>query len=345
MQKGFIGITIILLAVSAGSGLVTVPEPLRIGSFMIREYEEETEFTTAQQYSQMSIVGDVMLARHVEKYLNVYGSDYVYSQLPTLASTTILLGNFEASIPEVHIPTPANTFRFSVDTVHIPALAAYGFSHMSLANNHTFDSGRDGFQNLQTVLSETGITHMGSPILSSTSVTYIEIQDVTVAVLALYALDQSPEKELMDEVLHEASDKSDYLFVYVHWGTEYDPVHSLFQETLAHELIDGGADAIFGHHPHVVQDIELYNGALIFYSLGNFIFDQYFSKEVQEGLQVNVSFDNEVPVYSLNGVSSIGSRSAPRLMRGYEQNMFLKELARKSSRELSEGILSGEVKK
>ena len=81
--------------------------------------------------------------------------------------------------------------------------------------------------------------------------------------------------------------------VYPHWGVEYSSVHNYIQENLAHGWIDAGADLVVGAHPHVVQDIEIYKDVPIFYSLGNFVFDQMFSKETQEGLAVKLIITEE----------------------------------------------------
>ncbi|MFT5849874.1 MAG: poly-gamma-glutamate synthesis protein (capsule biosynthesis protein) [Patiriisocius sp.] len=341
MQRLFILFGILLLAISTGSGVVSVPDQLHIGSFAQMVHTEPELLEPTHPYTQMTVVGDVMLARHVEKYLNAYGSSYAYSQLPVMATSTALLGNFEAPIPEEHVPTEANTFRFSVDQQHVPALRAYGFTHMSLANNHAYDSGLPGFASTQEVLKEADVVPVGSPELSSSSISYIEINGTSIAVIAIYALDITPDPAVLAEIVTQAADSSDYQFAYIHWGNEYKPVHNAFQEALAYTLIDLGVDTIFGHHPHVVQDIEIYNDGLIFYSLGNFIFDQYFSIEVQEGLQVTVSPTQSGLQYILDGVSSIGSRSAPRLMQGFERDVFLTDLANKSSEAVQEQIRAG----
>lgn len=73
------------------------------------------------------------------------------------------------------------------------------------------------------------------------------------------------------------------MIVNIHFGTEYQKKHNKTQENIAHTLVDNGAAIIIGHHPHVVQDSETYKGVPIYYSLGNFIFDQPFP-ETLEGL-------------------------------------------------------------
>jgi poly-gamma-glutamate capsule biosynthesis protein CapA/YwtB (metallophosphatase superfamily) len=94
------------------------------------------------------------------------------------------------------------------------------------------------------------------------------------------------------DIIKNAKAKVDTLVVSFHWGEEYKP-HNARQEMLAKKAIDSGARIVVGHHPHVAQDVAVYNGGLIIYSLGNFIFDQYFSKETMQGLGVIVALDGD----------------------------------------------------
>lgn len=82
----------------------------------------------------------------------------------------------------------------------------------------------------------------------------------------------------------------DFIIVYTHWGNEYQTQANQTTQTLAHQLIDQGADLIIGSHPHVIQNHEIYQGKHIYYSLGNFIFDQYFSPATKKGRLVEVTF-------------------------------------------------------
>ncbi len=111
------------------------------------------------------------------------------------------------------------------------------------------------------------------------------------------------------------------------------------QKSLAHKIIEAGADLIIGHHPHVVQNIEIYKGKMIFYSLGNFIFDQYFSKETQESLAVGVEVYPDQLIYRLFPIQS--KLSQPSLAGYKESGEFLEELAERSSSELVEKIKRG----
>jgi poly-gamma-glutamate synthesis protein (capsule biosynthesis protein) len=110
------------------------------------------------------------------------------------------------------------------------------------------------------------------------------------------------------------------------------------QKDLAHKFIDAGADLIIGSHPHVVQEVGLYKNKLIFYSLGNFIFDQYFSVDTQQGLMVGYDGSN----YYLIPIQ--GNRSALSFMNNDKSKEFLRELAKRSVPELTNMIEGGKIK-
>ena len=86
---------------------------------------------------------------------------------------------------------------------------------------------------------------------------------------------------------------SDYTVVYTHWGDEYELIPNGGQIDLAHQFVDSGADIVIGTHPHVIQSKEVYKGAYIYYSLGNFIFDQYFNEDVRCGAVITFNLDEE----------------------------------------------------
>jgi poly-gamma-glutamate synthesis protein (capsule biosynthesis protein) len=88
-----------------------------------------------------------------------------------------------------------------------------------------------------------------------------------------------------------------FVVVFLHWGNEYETLHTKSQEDFAHFFIDSGVDLVVGAHPHVVQDVETYNGKRIYYSLGNFVFDQYWNEEVQTGLMVKVVLEGDSVTY------------------------------------------------
>lgn len=313
----------------------TQNNPMSFGFFDESVKEHRT------QKQSLSFVGDVLLARNVEYIQNVHGADYVFQQMPTISSTTYLIGNFEAAVPKVHKKTPDMTMSFSVPTTSLPSLRDAGFSYMGLANNHSYDKGIENFFHTREQLQDVGLQVFGDQQLSSTTVTHIALQDKTVSLLGLYAVHTAPDKQKLYELVQKEMLKHDIVIAYIHWGEEYQTHHSPFQEDLAHALIDYGVDVIVGHHPHVVQDIEQYKGATIFYSLGNFVFDQYFSKEVQEGLWVTLQPQEDGIYFQLHPVTSLGSLSQPRLMSNHDAELFLEALDARSSLHEKKSLSNG----
>ena len=163
-------------------------------------------------------------------------------------------------------------------------------------------------------------------------------------IVGLFGVNLTVPKPDLDLVLekiieYKTDNPTNILFIFPHWGIEYENVATELQNQWAHLMIDAGADAIIGSHPHVVQNIEVYNGKPIFYSLGNFIFDQYFSEDVQKGLCLNIFIDKKSIKYQLLPIVSI--KSQPQFMVNKEYSEFLQWLSSISGIRLENDIKSG----
>lgn len=331
---------IFLLGISISIVLVLGQFPKAYQDLEQRTFEErETNLSD----SSIVFVGDVLLARDVEMRMNRFGPAYPFTNIANHLTSSIVIANFEASVPEKHVPTPHFDTRFSVDESLLSAMGSAGFTHVSLANNHSYDFGEAGFIHTREALKNAELVPFGDPVqLASTSVTYTELEDVRVAIMGVSFVQAVPNIDALTQIVEEASHLSDMQIAYLHWGIEYEPRHSVQQKQIAYTLIDSGIDAVVGHHPHVVQDIELYNGRPIFYSLGNFIFDQYFSNAVQKGLLLDFSL-LDLPHVSVKliPVSSELSRTSPRALDGYQKEIFLTELASRSASVLHDEIENG----
>jgi poly-gamma-glutamate synthesis protein (capsule biosynthesis protein) len=317
---------------------------------LVKNDEKSLEFVKLSKDTQLplkqtiSFVGDVMLARHVEYLLNEYGSDYPYRNLNFInKETDYLVGNFESSVPYKHKKTPNFNFQFSVNKKFLPNLKEVGFTHFSLANNHAFDYGREGYENTKTSFSDIDIHTLGHPtILSTSSVSFIELPNYRVAIIGIHNLFVVPSDNDIDKVFNWAKLNSDVQIVYIHWGVEYILNQSEEQRLFANKLIDAGADLIIGHHPHVVQGIEKIRGVPVFYSLGNFIFDQYFSNEVREGLMVSLVDEGDLNLL-ITPVSSKNTLAQPELMSHSDSEIFLNNLSKRSSSDLKNEILNKKI--
>ena len=170
------------------------------------------------------------------------------------------------------------------------AIKGAGISLVSLANNHIFDAGEKGFLDTIKHLEAAGIQYTGGGrnLEEARAGKRIQIKGSEIAFLsytqwcihryASIAADYPGilplDVGLMTEDILVAKMKVDLVFVCIHWGYENQPNVHPRQIEIAHTLIDAGADAIIGHHPHVPHGIEIYRNRPIFYSLGNFIFGQ-----------------------------------------------------------------------
>ncbi len=299
-------------------------------------------FLSTSKPLDILFTGDIMLARHVEKLMEREGVNYPLANIKFDSSLDYLVGNFEGSIPKVHHPTASFTFSFSVPESSLTLLENHGFTHLSLANNHSYDFGASNFLHTKSVIDKTNIKSFGDQVLNpSTTVTYINHGKDKIALIGIYAVYRIPDQEKLKQIFSEANTKAGQQIVYVHWGEEYELQHSANQEALATEWINLGADLIIGHHPHVVQDIQIINGKLVLYSLGNFIFDQYFSEDVQMGLLVKLTKSKKEEQIELLPVSSMGSLSSPYYMNPADKDNFLQALAKRSDPRLTPQILAG----
>jgi hypothetical protein len=140
-------------------------------------------------------------------------------------------------------------------------------------------------------------------------------------------------------LVRDYKEQKKFVMVSIHWGAEYKLVSNSTQQDFARDLVNYGADVVIGHHPHVVQEIEEYNGSLIFYSLGNFIFDQYFSKDTQQGLALEMTIEKNKLGFELIPVDII--RSQPIVME--DDKEFLLELADRSSESIKLDILNKQI--
>jgi poly-gamma-glutamate synthesis protein (capsule biosynthesis protein) len=141
--------------------------------------------------------------------------------------------------------------------------------------------------------------------------------------------------------LAQARTHADYVVVFMHWGAEYASTPNTTQTQTAHWLIDQGADAVIGAHPHWVQSVELYRGKPIAYSLGNFIFDQDWSAQTRQGLVTGLAFLPDRTELHLFPIQI--DQSVPRHLTGKDRITALTHLASISDPALGTMIQHGIV--
>ncbi len=297
-------------------------------------------------------VGDIMLDREVENLMAKNGTLYPFRKINRFTNgVDIVFGNLEGPIVKDLPDFSDRSLKFAFSKNTVEGLAFGNFSLLSLANNHTLNARENGPRETREFLKKGAIDFVGDPSECSQEFSY---QKNGIAFLAFNETYPSSctDKEIIDTIKSvKAKNPEDFLIVSLHWGNKYRLTSSYNQRKLACQIIDAGADLIIGHHPHVVQEIEIYKNKLIFYSLGNFIFDQYFSKNTQQGLAVGLEIypnANAQKYSSLNGKELVfrlfpiqSKLSQPFLMEQKNAKLFLEKLAKKSDKSLAEGIRSG----
>jgi len=270
--------------------------------------DQKKKLPQASEEVSLVAVGDISFSRGVERMVKKQKDlNYPFLKIRDyLKSADLVFGNLETPITEgPEIPDFEMVFRSNPGTEQ--TLKQAGFSVLSLANNHTPNFGEQGLKDTFNYLAEVGIKFVGAGNneQEANQPVYIETKGIKFAFLAYndtYVVPASYEAtnnhagtafmriERMTEAVKETKQKTDFVIVSLHAGIEYTDKPNDSQVNFAHAAIDAGADLVIGHHPHVVQTMEKYKGKYIFYSLGNFVFDQPQSQETKEGLAIKVYF-------------------------------------------------------
>lgn len=334
------------------------------GSYYLRSSDNETTLNNQQQGEKefldfsaqkkklpqsseevsLIAVGDISYSRGVERIVKKQEDiNYPFLKIREyLKSTDLVSGNLETPITQGReISDFEMVFRSNPGTEQ--ALKQAGFSVLSLANNHTPNFGEKGLKDTFNYLENVGVKYVGAgkDEQEASQPVYIETKGIKFAFLAYNDTDVVPTNyeasenhagtafmriEKTTEVVKEAKQEADFVIVSMHAGTEYTDKPNDSQVNFAHAAIDAGADLIIGHHSHVVQTMEEYKGKYIFYSLGNFVFDQMSSQATKEGLAIKVYFTkNEISKISISPVV-MDNFAQPRIANNNEAEKILKRL-------------------
>jgi poly-gamma-glutamate synthesis protein (capsule biosynthesis protein) len=255
-------------------------------------------FSTSKEATVL-LTGDVMLGRSVmTKSLNVNDPVYPFRQVAArLREADIVFSNLETPII-ANCPRSDTGLKFCAIQALAEGLVFAGVDVVNLANNHTLNYGKEGLEQTKKILTANDIKWVGDGNLE-----IIEKGQMKFGFLGFDFLTKTPLEKDYALVKNSAS-QVDQLIVGVHWGKEYTRQPAAAQKNIAKKLIENGADVIVGHHPHWVQEIEFIDGKPVYYSLGNFIFDQMWSRETRKGLAVELDFrnnklveENQLPIY------------------------------------------------
>lgn len=252
----------------------------------------QTSATSRTSATSLLFTGDILLDRGVRKVIEHHGIDYLFTrQMDSLfRASQVVVGNLECPATNIKAPVQKR-FIFRGEPEWLYALKKHGFTHLNLANNHSIDQGRKGLTDtkeniLKAKLEPVG---MGKNLQEAAQPTLLtshprKVWLIASLGMALENFAYLPDRpcvntERTQEIITrirdiKQKDPQAVVIVSIHWGGEHTlkPVPS--QRLDAHRLINAGADALICHHTHTLQTIERYKGRDIYYSIGNFIFDQ-----------------------------------------------------------------------
>jgi poly-gamma-glutamate capsule biosynthesis protein CapA/YwtB (metallophosphatase superfamily) len=259
------------------------------GAALVFAMVSGTTFAAQASPLRISFVGDIMLDGG-PGHLVTNSVDPFAHVAPWLLGSDVTVGNLECAITrQGHAEDKPYTFKGPIAS--LPILKRY-FSALSLANNHAADWGTAGFVDELALLRDNRIAFFGGGT-NEVEARRPLVMSVNGRRIALLGYNEFPpksfaatrkkagtawliESNIVADIRQVRTMQSpDLVLLYLHWGEELEPLPTKAQEELARRLIDAGADAIIGSHPHVTQTIEWYHERPIVYSLGNFVFDYF----------------------------------------------------------------------
>ncbi|GAB4370091.1 MAG: CapA family protein [Calditrichia bacterium] len=289
--------------------------------------------------------GDLMLGSWAGETIRERGWDYPFSRLDTILSDAqVVFANLEAPFGTGGQPVE-KSYTFQVHPDLIQVLKSGRINVVSLANNHILDFGPGVLQETFDLLQRNSIHYTGAGRNKTESCVpaVIDVGGVRLA-FAAYSLTFPEEFWATDSTagtcftshtffyddLRKFKQESDVLIVSFHWGGELLSAPKDYQRDLARRTIDAGADIILGHHPHVVQGIQIYREKPIFYSLGNFVFGSY-SEKAREGMLIKIIWGTQgglrCRIYPIN-VYNKEVEFQPYVLEGEKKRLFLENLNR-----------------
>lgn len=273
----------------------------------------------------MVFVGDIMLDETPGEYIRK-GKDPFKAFASILDSSDITIGNLECAVGTSG-KKEDKPFTFMAHPRVLPVLKKH-FTAVSLANNHSADFGTEAFIRTMALLDQSGPLYFGGgkTINDAHQPAIFDIKGQRIAVLGYNEFFPRSFEALHDRAgiawseddyvvfdIKEAKrrHKADFVIVFPHWGIEHEKTASSRQVALAHLMIDNGADAVIGGHPHVTQNIETYKGKPIFYSLGNFVFNG-FDDDANTGWLVRLTLRDDQPIASEVFVAKLDRQGIPK---------------------------------
>lgn len=251
-------------------------------------------FSSLTKAGELNIIftGDILLDRGVRQVVEHHGAGHLFSEGidSIFRDAQVVVGNLECPATKIQAPV-FKRFIFRGEPEWLDTLHSHGYTHLNLANNHSIDQGRDGLLDTKRNILATGMIPIGAgenmneavqPVLLAENPRKVWLVASLRLALENYAylldkpcVSQEPMDSLLERVNRlRRTDSTAVIIVSLHWGGEHTLQPVPTQRLEAHQLIRAGADMLICHHTHTLQTIEDFQGKKIYYSIGNFIFDQ-----------------------------------------------------------------------
>lgn len=242
--------------------------------------------------AQVRFAGDLMFDRHIRGAME-RDVPILEGVAPLLAEADLNVGNLEGPITDAPSQSQGTkvgdlaNMHFTFSPLVRDLLLSHNFGLVSIGNNHILDRGRAGAESTTRYLSGSGIAYVGDPTGSSPEPVVKEINGVRIAFVAYSDFIGGDAARAREAI--EGAD-ADATVVLAHWGNEYEAEPPARVRELARSFASAGADLVIGSHPHVIGAVEDIGSTRVYYSLGNFVFDQYWEPSVRCGLSVMATF-------------------------------------------------------
>lgn len=254
------------------------PQDLSLGSKKIFLTTSQACVPHLQPQALLSFVGDNVLgdykgssgATFNAKFEEV-GGDLGYFSLgvrEVLQADDLSIGNMEGVLSDKPLKNAFDKpFSFKGASHYAKILTTAGFEAMNIANNHSRDYGKQGFEDTITHLRAQHLVVFGEGIVH-----IYEVNGIKIGLAGHRGWNLGIKPQVAREIKALRDQGAELVIFTFHWGEERQHYPNAAQRELAHFTIDSGADMVIGHHPHVLQGVETYKGKKIVYSLGNFIY-------------------------------------------------------------------------
>jgi poly-gamma-glutamate synthesis protein (capsule biosynthesis protein) len=291
------------------------PPPRQLSSTPLPSSVEASQIPTLRPTTTLLFTGVIVPARCVQAAIDAIGdADYLYDEVREIfREADLSVGTLNATISDYPPRTGCiSTYVLVGGAENANALARAGFDLMSVATNHIKNCGLsncgdkaflDTLENLKRV----GILPIGAGRTHRLAMgpIVVEVNGVRFGFVSLgqleplvFAGEDTPGIAVLNPdnlraAIRAARERADVVIAMPHWGPEDAPVPNYLQRELGQIAVEAGADLVVGNHTHVVQAIQEIEGVPVFYGLGNFVFDQDWARDHQQGVILRVFFEGE----------------------------------------------------